>query len=396
MTASVRTRATATAVAGIMTAGGFAAMAIAPANATTGQVTYACSALGQNFDLPVEIDSDAPAKVYVGETANIKVSTMTALPGSLAKQAYDAPVNARFFDGTSKANGAVRMGTGPATAVTVDQSIPETEIPDQATATDVPFTATASAAIPFKPTAVGDLEMTAGDFTATINLKDENKNPALVSSADVTCTAPSGKAPVIDTVVLASKSTTTLKLSQSRAQFGADITATATVATPGGTPDGTVAFTAGGVTTNVAVKNGVAELKLGSLGLGTTTVGATFTPKDAVHYDGSSAAAESVTVGKAEVKTKAKIIGKRVRRLTTTELKVVGINKTVPTGKVKVVLRKKGTKGFVKAKRGRLAKGMRTFKLGKLGKGRFKLVVRYFGDSFHQSGRTVKRFRVRR
>jgi len=67
-----------------------------------------------------------------------------------------------------------------------------------------------------------------------------------------------------------------------------------------------------------------------------------------------------------------------------------------PTGKVKLILRKVGNLGFLKAKSGTLAKGARTFNLGRLGRGRYKVVVKYLGDSNHLRSKTVKRFRVRR
>lgn len=68
----------------------------------------------------------------------------------------------------------------------------------------------------------------------------------------------------------------------------------------------------------------------------------------------------------------------------------------MPTGKVKLVLRKVGNKGFHKVRRGSLTKGSRTFSLGKLGKGKYKVVTKYRGDANHLRSRTVKRFRVRR
>ena len=91
-----------------------------------------------------------------------------------------------------------------------------------------------------------------------------------------------------------------------------------------------------------------------------------------------------------------KITGKRLRQPTATTIKVVGINKTVATGKVKLVLRKVGNKGFQKAKSGALAKGSRGFNLGRLGTGRYKVVVTYLGDANHQDSKTIKSFRVRR
>lgn len=77
-------------------------------------------------------------------------------------------------------------------------------------------------------------------------------------------------------------------------------------------------------------------------------------------------------------------------------IRVVGANSTVPSGKVKLVLRKVGNKSFHKVRRRSLTKGSRTFTLGKLGKGKYKVVTKYRGDANHLRSRTVKRFRVRR
>lgn len=397
MSASIHTkRAFATGLAVVLTGGGLAAVA-APAQATTGSVIYNCTGGGQTFDLPVEIDSDAPAKIYVGDTANIKVSSKTSLPGALAKTAYDAPNDARFFDGSIAGNGAVKIGAGQPTAVVVNQAIPETAIPDQATPTAVPFTATSASAIPFRPTSLGDLEITAGDFTATLNLKDAAKAPTPVTSKlDVTCKAPAGKASVVDTVVVATRSATALTLAPATAGYGAPVTATAKVTTPGGTPDGDVTFVVDGVSTKVQVKDGAASLVIDQAEVGNNAVSATFTPKDAIHYEGSSATPANLKVTKAATSTKVKITGKRVRERTAAAIKVVGINKTVPTGKVKLVLRKVGNKGFLKVKSGKLAKGSRGFNLGRLGKGKYKVVVKYVGDANHLKSKTIKRFRVRR
>jgi len=397
MSASVRTKhALATGLAVVMTGGGLAAVA-APANATTGSVEYTCTTdpldPTKSFKLPVTIDSDAPAKLYVGETANIKVSSASVLPGALAETAYDG--GARFFDGSIAGNGTVRIGNGQPAAVVVNQTIPETVILEQTTAKDVPFTATSASAIPFNPTTLGDLEMTAGDFKATLNLKDAAKAPTVPPTVEVDCEAPAGKAPVIDNILVVSRSTTTLTLSPATAGYGAPVTATAKVTTPGGTPDGEVTFVVGGVSTKVPVKAGAASLVIDQTVVGTHAVSATFTPKDATHYEGSSATPVTLKVSKAATSTKVKITGKRARQRTTAAIKVVGINKTVPTGKVKLVLRKVGNQGFHTAKSGRLAKGARIFNLGRLGKGRYKVVVKYLGDSNHLRSKTVKRFRVR-
>jgi hypothetical protein len=389
MSASIRTKHVfATGLAVVMTGGGLAAVA-APANATTGSVTYACTAAGQSFDLPVVADSNAPAKMYVGESVTPVITAATALPGSLAQLAKQA-LGAESFDGTVVANGALN-----GTPVPVNQAIPNTVLGDQTTPTNVPFTASGPAPLPLKPGAPGDLVLTAGDFNATFNFKKAD-GTAAGGPIGAVCTAPNNnKTPIVDTIVVVSKSTTALTLSPATAGYGAPVTATAKVTTPGGTPTGDVTFVVDGVSTKVPVKDGAASLVIDQAVVGPHAVSATFTPKDATHYEGSSATPATLTVSKAATSTRVKITGKRVRERTAAAIKVVGINKTVPTGKVKLVLRKAGNQGFHTAKSGTLAKGARTFNLGRLGKGRYKVVVKYLGDVNHLKSKTIKRFRVR-
>jgi hypothetical protein len=389
MSSSVRTkRAFATGLAVVMTGGGLAAVA-APVHAATESVIYSCTtADGQTFDLSVIADSNAPARMYVGDSVTPTITAATALPGSLA-QANQA-LGAESFDGTVVARGALN-----GTPVLVNQTILTTPLGAQTMPTDVPFTAFGPAPLPLKPGAPGDLVLTAGDFDATFNFK-QGDGTAVGGPLAAACKVPQGKAPIVDTIVVVSKSTTALTLSPATAGYGAPVTATAKVTTPGGTPDGDVTFVVGGVSTKVPVKAGAASLVIDQTVVGTHAVSATFTPKDATHYEGSSATPVTLKVSKAATSTKVKITGKRARQRTTAAIKVVGINKTVPTGKVKLVLRKVGNQGFHTAKSGRLAKGARIFNLGRLGKGRYKVVVKYLGDSNHLRSKTVKRFRVRR
>ncbi|WP_442939972.1 Ig-like domain-containing protein [Nocardioides sp. B-3] len=84
---------------------------------------------------------------------------------------------------------------------------------------------------------------------------------------------------------------------------GAPVTATAKVTTPGGTPDGDVTFVVAGVSTKVPVKDGAASLVIDRAAVGDNAVSATFTPKDAVHYEGSSAGPVNLKVSKAATST---------------------------------------------------------------------------------------------
>lgn len=386
MSASVRTiRTFATGLAVVLTGGGLAAVA-APANAETGAVNYTCPVAGNSYQVSVNTDTNAPAKMFVGDTATIAVDSDVVLPPEMAKLAYDL-LQARSFDGTVAAK-----ATFSGADLTATETIPTTSLGDQSTATAVPFTAIASA-VPLKATTAGDLALEAGDVTATLNF---TKQDGTTQALQVNCTKPNSKVPAIDNVVVVSKSTTALTLTPATAGYGAPVTATAKVTTPGGTPDGDVTFVVGGVSTKVQVKDGAASLVIDQAVVGDNAVSATFTPKDAVHYEGSSATPANLKVSKASTSTKVKITGKRVRERTSATIKVVGINKTVPTGRVKLVLRKVGNQGFHKAKSGALAKGSRGFNLGRLGKGKYKVVVKYVGDANHLKSKTIKRFRVRR
>ena len=89
MSASVRTKhAFATGLAVVMAGGGLAAVA-APANAETGTISYTCPVAGNNYQVSVNTDSNAPAKMYVGDTANVAIDSDVILPPEMAKLAYD-------------------------------------------------------------------------------------------------------------------------------------------------------------------------------------------------------------------------------------------------------------------------------------------------------------------
>ena len=391
MTSSpVRTRFRRGVAAGISVAvGAFGIVAVAPsAQATTGTVTYACTSVLGAFDLPVEIDTDAPARMQVGASASLIAKSMTALPAAQAKLAYDE--DARSFDGTVAAKATVGSA-----AADFNQAIPKTTIPDQAIATAVPFTAT-SAAMPYvAPATPGDVVISAGDFTASLQFYD-GADAALGGPIAVTCTAPNGKPPVIDTVVVAAKSTTTLTLSKSASRYGEDVTATAKVVTSSGAPDGDVAFSVDGVATKAKVdKDGVATLVLPDAPVGNHSVTASFVPKDTAHYDGSTSAPQAWAIEKARTKMRVPVTGKRRDVVTKVGVKAAGAFGTVPTGKVKIKLKRIGKVGrWVKVRK--LRDGEAKAGFGKLKVGRYRVVVKYRGDDNHLDKRKVKTFRVRR
>lgn len=392
MTVTTRTRTRHLLASGLsLVVGGGALVALAPpgAQATTGSVIYSCSAAGQTFDLPVVIDSNAPARIPAGDTVPTTLTAQTALPGSLAKLAKEG-LAAESFTATIAAPVTVS-----GTQIPAEHTVTSTQLGDQSApeGAAVPFQATGVAQL--RSTTPGEVQILAGDFTASFNFKKADGTPTAIDPVQATCKAPNGKPPVIDTVGVVARSATQLTLSPARAAYGKKVTATAQVTTSGGAPDGDVAFVVGGVTTTAKVdKDGRAVLMLGQVAVGQRDVSATFTPKDATYYEGSSATPVGLTVTKAATRTRVTVTGKRTGKRTTATVKVAGVHGTVATGKVKVVLRKISA-GGTKRKAGRLAKGSRGFNLGRLGRGKYKIVAKYVGDESHLRSRKVTRFRVR-
>ncbi|HXH78287.1 Ig-like domain-containing protein [Nocardioides sp.] len=194
----------------------------------------------------------------------------------------------------------------------------------------------------------------------------------------------------------AAQSSTTLTVSPTTIEFGASVEATAQVTTTSGAPAGEVTFVVDGVSTKVSVVGGIAKLEVKPSDVGVQTVGATFTPSDPVNYQGSSAAPSSFTVVKADTTTRLRIIGKQLGEETSATVKVIGFHRTVPSGKVKLVLRRAGQSEILETRRGRLGKGSRGFDLGLLERGRYRAVVTYLGDANHRRSTVAKRFWVSR
>ncbi|PVG83388.1 hypothetical protein DDE18_08850 [Nocardioides gansuensis] len=389
MSASIRTRRTlATGLSAVLVTAGVAA--VAPAHAATGPVTYSCTTTLGPTDLTVDIDSSLPTtKIYAGEPVPVTITSTGSLPGSFAKQIATAGFDR--FSGTVEANTAID-GT-PATA---SQSIPVTPLGDQSApgGAVVPFTASG----PFNYTAKtpGTSTFTTSGFTANLVL---HRPDGTTQPATATCTAPAGRPPVIDTVPVVAKSVTNLALSRTTAGYGQAVTVTAKVTTTGGSPAGTVAFVVDGVKTEIKVdKDGVAQLVLDDLTLGGHQVSATFVPSDKQLYEGSADGPDTLRVVKAGTRTRLAISGKTTPKVTRATAKVSGNFGTVPTGKVKFVLRKLGQQwqGFVKVRTRALVDGKASASFGKLGKGRYKLRAVYKGDANHTRSKAVKKFRERR
>ena len=239
----------------------------------------------------------------------------------------------------------------------------------------------------------GVLEITAGAIAGTLTFDNDGE---AVPGREFSCGAPSGKAPVIDTIAVAAATTTTLTLARSVSAYGQDVTATAKVVASSGGPAGEVAFAVDGIVTRAKVdKDGVASLVLPDTAVGAHGVLATFMPRDVAAYVGSSSGLQQWTVDKVGTKVKIPVTGRTTTTVTRVGVKAAGLFGTVPTGKVRIKVKRLGRPGkWVKSRT--LDAGAARVGLGVLAKGRYRVVVRYRGDTNHLAVKKTKTFRVKR
>lgn len=388
---TTRGRRNATAVLSLTLAAAGLAAAAPGAGAVSPTIAYNCTSpeLG-DFTLPVVLDTTAPARMAVGQSAQVTMTASAVLPGDKAKLASTS-FFATQFDGRWHAEAT--LGSASANVV---EAIARTPLGDQTVATPVPFPAISSAFPYTAPTTPGVIEVSAGDLTGTLQFYGADGTPSGAPS-DLNCTLPNGKPPVIDTIAVVASSTTTLTLDRTTSEHGQDVTATAKVTTSSGAPDGDVAFSVDGLATKAKVgKDGVATLVLPDAGAGAHSVTATFVPRDAAAYDGSATPAQTLTVTQARTRMRVPVTGKTTRVVTRVGVKAKGAFDTVPTGKVRIKLTRIGRSGKWAKVRTLGDTGAAKAGFGRLKKGRYQVVVVYRGDANHASLKKTKRFRVTR
>lgn len=393
-TSCVRTRVRRSAVAGLsatlaavgLTAGGMGAEAV------TGNLTYTCSSpeLGA-FDLPVVLDTNLPTRMTVGQSVPRSMTLNAVMPADRAQYAADT-WSAQAFNGTMTAEAVTGLAPTP---VDVTSTIGRHGLQGSGLVIgDVPFSAISPTSTYTAPATPGAVEITGGDISGTWQFYD-GVDPAGPPVA-VTCEAHAGKPPVIDTIAVVATSTTSLTLDRTASEYGQDVTATAKVTTSAGTPDGDVAFSVDGLATKARVgKDGVATLVLPDAPAGSHSVTATFVPRDATTYDGSTSAAQAWTVAKARTRMRIPVTGRTTTVVTRVGVKAKGVFDTVPTGKVRIKLKRIGKRGkWLKVRT--LEAGAARAGFGRLKKGRYQVVVVYRGDANHRYLTKAKKFRVTR
>ncbi len=198
-------------------------------------------------------------------------------------------------------------------------------------------------------------------------------------------------------VALATPSTTALALSTGQSAYGQSVTATAAVSTVPGPPEGDVVFSVDGLAFKANLgASGTATVVLPAATVGQHAVSATFVPQSPASQQGSTSPAQAWVVAQVRTRLQVRVMGKGARIPTHVQVKAAGDYGTRPAGRVKVVVRRAGSRGKTRDVQRLSNTGVTLSDLGRLRKGRYRAVVTYVGDSQHLRERHVERFRVRR
>ncbi len=198
-------------------------------------------------------------------------------------------------------------------------------------------------------------------------------------------------------VALATPSSTAVALSAGQSAYGQTVTATAAVSTVPGPPEGDVVFSVDGLAIKANLgASGTATVVLPAASVGQHAVSATFVPQFPANQQSSTSPVQTWAVARARTRLQVRVIGKGARIPTSVKVKASGEFGSRPTGRVKVVVYRTGARDRTRAVQRLDAAAAALAELGRLRKGRYRLVVTYVGDSQHLRERRVERFRVRR
>lgn len=188
---------------------------------------------------------------------------------------------------------------------------------------------------------------------------------------------------------------TALTLSTTASAYGQTVTATAAVAAQPGPPQGDVVFSVDGlaISANLAA-GGTATVVLPAAMVGRHAVAATFVPQFPESQTGSTSPAQEWVVTQVRTRLQVRVIGKGLRIPTSVRVSAAGEYGTRPTGRVRVVVIRRGTRDAVRVVERLDSTSVALADVGRLRKGRYRLVVTYSGDSQHLGERRFGRFRV--
>lgn len=208
-------------------------------------------------------------------------------------------------------------------------------------------------------------------------------------------TGSSGAAYAVPAPVTTRTTTTSLSLSVTPSVYGQPVTATASVVSSAGEPNGDVYFSVDALRIKAnLLGNGTASVVLPRLPVGSHPVVATYVQYPDPTVTSSSAPVDWV-VQQVRTRVALQVTGRRTTGRTTIRAQVAGEYGTRPSGRVRVVLHRTGTRRTVRVVVPVDATGLAVASLGRLRRGAYRAVVTYTGDSEHLRQRRVERFRVR-
>lgn len=204
-----------------------------------------------------------------------------------------------------------------------------------------------------------------------------------------------GAAPAALASAPAGSSSTALSLSTAQSAYGQFVTATAAVSAEPGPPEGDVVFSVDGLAVKANLgASGTTTVVLPAAMVGEHAVSATFVPQFPASQQGSASPTQAWTVVQVRTRLQVRVIGKGVRIPTSVKVKAAGEYGSLPTGRVKLELRRIRSGDTVRAARRLSSTGVALVDLGRLRKGKHRLEVTYVGDSQHLRERQFTRFRV--
>ena len=202
---------------------------------------------------------------------------------------------------------------------------------------------------------------------------------------------------MVQAVALAGPSTLSMSLSTTESVYGQSVTATATLATAPGPAQGDVVFSVDGLALRADLAaSGTATAVLPAAPVGQHAVSAIFVPQLPDAQQASTSPAQAWAVAQARTRLQVRVTGKGARIPTSVRVKAAGEYGTRPTGRVRIVVRRTGTRAATRVASRLSATALMRAELGTLRKGRYRLVVNYAGDSQHLREVHVETFSVRR
>lgn len=256
----------------------------------------------------VTIDTDAPPSMYVGEHRTLEVSSTLKFPG---KTTYALML--AWGEGRVWGSGTFKVDVGT-TAKAFTSIYPEVRVkagylvdgsdsnPIVLASTDAQLGVTA----PATPGILRITESRSGGKSVDVSMPFHRKALGADRIRTARCVHTATENPVIDSIVVRSRSALQASLTPAVLQQNSRATATATVTVDGGRADGTVTYTdaaSGEEIAKATVVDGAATVALPALPVGTHRMLAEFVPSDRQLYDGSTTGPLTLEVRPAQATT---------------------------------------------------------------------------------------------